>query len=83
MKKQKTESVSYCLEIALYRTPQIWSSFTSKVKSLPKINLFKPKKKKTFWKCTECPCKLSKTYLKNMGYVSSKSIKTFNPLSLK
>ena len=46
---------------------------------LSNVNLFKSKIK--HWECTECPCKVCKTYLKNIGYmfnVSSKLIKPCN-----
>ena len=46
---------------------------------LSNVNLFKSKIK--HWECTKCPCKVCKTYLKNIGYmfnVSSKSIKPCN-----
>ena len=64
MRKQKIRTVRCGLETALYRASQLWSLVHAVLKSLPNINLFKSKIK--HWKCTECPCKLCKTYLKNM-----------------
>ena len=67
MRQQKVRTVRYDLETALYRAPQLWSLVHVNLKSLPNVNLFKPKT--THWECTECPCKLCKTYLRNIGYV--------------
>ena len=78
MRQQKVRTVRYGLKTALYRAPQLWSLVLTDLNSVPNVNHFKSKIK--HWKCTECPCKLCKTYLTNMGYynVSSKSIKPSN-----
>ena len=65
MRQQKVRTVRYGLETALYRAPQLWSLVPADLKSLPNVNLFKSKIK--HWECTECPCKLCRTYLKNIG----------------
>ena len=67
MRQQKVWTVRYGLETALYCAPQLWSLVPADLKSLPNLNLFKSKIK--HWKCTECPCKLCRTYLRNIGYV--------------
>ena len=67
IRQQKARTIRYSLETALYRAPQLWSLVSADLKSLPNVNLFKSKIK--HWECTECPCKLCKTYLKNIGYV--------------
>ena len=66
MRQQKVRTIRYGLETALYRDPQLWSFLPADLKSLPNVNLFKSKTK--HWECTECPCKLCKIYLKNIGY---------------
>ena len=66
MRQQKVRTVRYGVETALYRAPQLWSLVPADLKSLPNFNLFKSKIK--HWECTECPCKLYKTYLRNIGY---------------
>ena len=63
----KKITVRYVLETALYHAPQLWTLVPVDLKSLPTVNLFKSKIKHS--ECTECPCKLCKTYLKNIGYV--------------
>ena len=65
MRQQKT--VQYGLETALYRAAQLWSLVSADLKSLPNVNLLILKIK--HWECTECPCKLCKTCLRNIGYV--------------
>ena len=58
MRQQKVRTVRYGLETA----PQLWSLVPADLKSFPNVHLFKSKIK--HWECTECPCKLCKTYLK-------------------
>ena len=67
MRQQIVRTVRYVLETALCRAPQLWSFVPADLKSWPNVNLFKSKIKN--WECTECLCKLCKTYLKNIGYV--------------
>ena len=67
MRQQKIRTVWYGLETALYGAPQLWSLVPVDLKSLPNVNLIGSKIKQ--WECTECPCKLCKTYLKNIDYV--------------
>ena len=67
MRQQKVRTIQYGRETALYCAPKLWSIVPADLKSFPNVNLFKSKIK--HWECTECPCKLSKTYLKNIGYV--------------
>ena len=67
IRQQKVRTDQYGLETGLYRAAQLWSLAPTDLKSLPTVNLFKSKRK--HWECTECPCKLCKTYLKNIAYV--------------
>ena len=67
MRQQTVRTVRYGLEIALYRAPQLWSLVPTDLKSAPNVIQFKSKIK--HWECTECPCKLCRTYLRNIGYV--------------
>ena len=66
-RQQKVRTVRYGLETALYRAPQLWSLVPTDLKSAPNVIQFKSKIK--HWECTECPCKLCRTYLRNIGYV--------------
>ena len=67
MRQQRIITARYGLETVLYNAPQLWSFVPEDLKSLPNVNLFQSQIK--HWECTECPCKLCKTYLKNIGYV--------------
>ena len=65
MRQQKVRTARYGLETAVYRAPQLWSLVPADLKSL--TNPFKSEIR--HWEYTECPCKLCKTYLKNIDYV--------------
>ena len=67
MRQQKVWTVRDGFETAPYCAHKLWSLVPADLKSLPNLNLFKSKIK--HWKCTERPCKLCKTYPRNMGYV--------------
>ena len=67
MRQRKVRIVPYGLETALYRAPQLWSLVPTDLKSAPNVIQFKSKIKD--WECTECPCKLCRTYLRKIGYV--------------
>ena len=67
MIQQKVRTVRYGLETALYCAPQLWSLVPTDLKSALNVNQFKTKIK--HWKCTECPGKLCRTYLRNIVYV--------------
>ena len=60
----KIRVVRYGLETALCRAPQLWSLILLDIKLLPNVNLLKSKIK--HFKCTECSCKLCKSYLKSI-----------------
>ena len=66
MRQQKVRTVRYGRETALYHAPQLWSYVPTNLKSLPNVNQFKSKTKP--WECNECPCKLCRTYQRNIGY---------------
>ena len=55
------------------RDPQLWSIVPADLISLPNVILFKSKIKQ--WECTERPCKLYKTYLKNISYVERRTLR--------
>ena len=67
MRQQKVRTVRYGLETALCCAPQLWSLVPTDLKSAPNFNQFESKIK--HWECTECPCKVCRTYLRNIGYV--------------
>ena len=67
MRQQTVRTVLYGLETALSRAPQLWSLVPTDLKSAPDVIQFKLKIK--HWGYTECPCKLCRIYLRNIGYV--------------
>ena len=67
MRQQKVRTVRYGLETALYRASQLCSLVATDLKSAPNVNQSKSKIK--HWECTKCPCKLFRTYLRNIDYV--------------
>ena len=64
MRHEKVRSIRCGLAIALYPAPQPWSIVPADLKSLPNDNMFKSKINHS--ECTECPCKLCKTYQRNI-----------------
>ena len=77
MRQQKIRTVRYGLDTALYRAPQPWSLVPQDLKSLP--NAYLIKSKITCWECTECPCKLCKTYLKKYSLCLTLPRNQLNP----
>ena len=55
------------LETISYRSPQLWKLFPQEIKELPSFLIFKDKIKK--WNCTNCPCRLCRTFLVNVGFM--------------
>ena len=47
--------------------PRIWNLIPNKLKELESVNLFKKEIKK--WRPTNCPCRLCRTYIPNLGFV--------------
>ena len=51
-----------------YRGPQIWNLIPERIRALETLNKFK-KEIKT-WKCEACPCRMCKTYIQRVGFIS-------------
>ena len=56
----KTETVSFL-------TPKIWGILTKEIKDSESLDIFKRKIKK--WISWECPCRLCKRYVLQVGFV--------------
>ena len=67
LKSRKIHSVRYGIETASFVGVRVWSSLPSDLKQCKSLQLFKSKIKK--WIPENCPCKLCKTYLQQIGYV--------------
>ena len=56
------------METISYRPPQLWNLILDDMKSESILELFKEKIRK--WKCEPCPCRMRKTYLQHIGFIS-------------
>ena len=61
-------TVNFGAETISYRGPQLWNLIPDNIKSEPTLELFKKKIRK--WKCEPCPCRMCKTYLQHIGFIS-------------
>ena len=58
----------YGVESLTYLCPKIWSQVPDDIKHSDSLDIFKDKIRK--WKPFSCPCRLCKTYIADLGYVS-------------
>ena len=63
----KKTSVKMGLETITYRAPQLWNLVLTEIKDAPSLSIFKVKIKS--WYCDNCPCRLCKTFIANVGFV--------------
>ena len=63
----QVKTVNYGLESIRYLGPKIWEGLPNYFKRTDTLSSFKTAIKK--WKPDQCPCRLCKTYLENIGYV--------------
>ena len=54
-------------ESASYLGPKIWEQIPTEIKNKDFLDGFKKEIKK--WKPTECPCRIYKTFIPNLGFV--------------
>ena len=55
------------LETLKYRSPQLWSILPEKLRQINSLVQFKESVRK--WDCIDCPCRLCKLYLPNIGFL--------------
>ena len=65
---EKRNTVSYGLDLLIYRTPAIWGKLSFKYVLATSLGEFKSKIK--ILNCKNCQCRLSKTYQPNLGYIN-------------
>ena len=63
----KKNLVKMGLVTITYRVPQLWNLVPKQIKDAPSLLIFKEKIKS--WYCDNCPCRLCKTYIANVGFV--------------
>ena len=65
-KSRNVNTVRYGIGTASFVAPRIWSSIPRSYKECSSVNEFKAKIK--FWYPENCPCKLCKNYIYQIGY---------------
>ena len=66
-KSRNVHTVRYGIETATFVAPKIWSSIPRNYKECSSVNEFKAKIKS--WYPENCPCKLCKNYIYQIGYI--------------
>jgi len=64
---KNVRTVTYGTESLSFLGPQIWSLIPDEIKNVDTLGKFKTKIKK--WKILKCPCRICKTYIKNIGFI--------------
>ena len=65
--RRRVNSVRYDTEIVSFLAPKIWDILPKDVKDSESLDIFKRKIKK--WIPWECPCRLCKTYVPQVGFI--------------
>ena len=61
-------TVNFGMETISYRVPQLLNLIPNNIKLEPTLELLKKKIRK--WECEPCPCKMRKTYLQHIHFIS-------------
>ena len=64
---ERKRTVWYGLENLSYRYPQLWSLLPESLKEMNSLSQFKRNIK--HWICRDCPCRLCKVYIQNLGFL--------------
>ena len=64
---KRKRTVKMGLETLNYRSPQLWSILPENVRQINSLVQFKESVRK--WVCIDCPCRLCKLYLPNIGFL--------------
>ena len=67
LSNESRRTVNYGLETICYRTPFLWANLPPEYKFENSLNIFKRKIKN--WKGENCPCRICKTYVTELGYI--------------
>ena len=67
LSNESRRTVNYGLKTISYRAPFIWSNLSPEYKLANSLNIFKSKTKN--WKGENCTCRLSNTYVRELGYI--------------
>ena len=64
---KRKRTVKMGLETLNYRSPQLWSILPENLRQINSLVQFKESVRK--WVCIDCPCRLCKLYLPNIGFL--------------
>ena len=67
LRKFNVKTVQYGTESIYFLAPKIWDLVPTHIKCETKLESFKIKIKS--WKCIDCPCRLCKTYIGQVGFI--------------
>ena len=67
LERRRVKSVRYGTESILFLAPKIWDILPNEIKDSDILQIFKAKIKK--WVPVECPCRLCKIYLPQVGFI--------------
>ena len=70
--RRNVNTIIYGSETLSSLGPQIWDLIPIKLRNLASLNAFNSKIK--FWSTQQCPCRLCKKYINNLGFVNWKYI---------
>ena len=65
---RNVKTVRYGLQTISYMAPKIWNLVPKEMKQVTTLNEFKAKIK--IWKLENCPCRLCRTYLPQIGFIT-------------
>ena len=69
LKRIKVKSVKFGTESVSYLGPKLWDLLPTEFKNIESLSKFKDKI--TGWDTDECPCKLCKNYIRDLGFIWS------------
>ena len=64
---KRKRTVKIGLETLNYRSSQLWSTLPENVRQIDSLVQFKESVRK--WDCIDCPCRLCRLYLPNIGFL--------------
>ena len=64
---ERKRTVWHGLETLSYRNPQLWSLLPESLKEMNSLTQFKRNIK--YWICRDCPCRLCKVWIQNLGFL--------------
>ena len=67
LNRRRVNSVRYGTESVSFLAPKIWDILPKEIKNSETLNAFKAKIKN--WVPQECPCRLCKTYVSQVGFI--------------